>query len=341
MKRLYPWQQEPWQRWAGLRARLPHAILLKGPQGTGKLAFAMHLAQSLLCERPQDDGLACQDCPSCRWFGQETHPDFRLLQPDALAEVEEGEEREAGKKKPSRQISVDQVRALADFANLSAHQGGHRVVLIHPAEAMNSSAANALLKTLEEPSGRMILILVSHKPQQLLPTILSRCVALAMPMPSPEASRAWLKQQGLANSAALLAQAGFAPLTAAQLAEEGTGTEEYRRLLQELGQPAGLDALALAEQLQRAEPAQIIHWLQQWCYDLGSAQLTGRVRYHLELADGIRALARQVGALDLAAYQKELLAARREAQHPLNPKLLFESLFLSYRQLTPERTARK
>ncbi len=339
MAKLYPWQDESWQRWAGLRARLPHAILLKGPQGTGKLDFAMTLAQSLLCENPEADGKACDHCPSCHWFTQETHPDFRLLQPDALAETDEGEEREAGRKKPSRQISVEQVRALSDFANLSAHQGGHRVVLIHPAETMNTSAANALLKTLEEPSGRMILILVSHKPQQLLPTILSRCVALAMPMPSPEESLAWLKQQGVAHSASLLAQAGFAPLTAAKLAEEGAGADEYNRFLQEIGQPAQFDALALAEQLQKMDPAQVIHWLQQWCYDLGSAKLAGKIRYHPELGERIKNISGKISTLALANYQKELLVARREAWHPLNPKLLFESLFLSYQQMMLEKAA--
>lgn len=339
MKNPYPWQHEPWQRWAGLRSRLPHAILLKGPQGIGKLEFAMNLAQSLLCEKPQPGGMPCEECSSCHWFAQETHPDFRLLQPDALAEAEEGEEREAGKKKPSRQISVDQVRALADFANLSAHQGGHRVVLIHPAETMNISAANALLKTLEEPGGQMILILVSHKPQQLLPTILSRCVVLAMPMPAQEESLAWLKQQGIANPATLLAQAGFAPLTAAKLAEEGAGTEEYGRFLQEIGQPAQFDALALAEQLQKTDPAQVIHWLQQWCYDLGSAKLAGKIRYHPELGERIKSISGKVSALGLANFQKELLVARREAWHPLNPKLLFESLFLSYQQMMQEKAA--
>lgn len=333
MQSLYPWQNEPQQRWAGLRVRLPHAILLKGPQGIGKLDFAMNLAQSLLCEAPQADGMACQHCPSCHWFQQETHPDFRLVQPDALAEADEGEEREAGKKKPSRQISVDQIRALADFANLSAHQGGHRVVLIHPAETMNANAANALLKTLEEPSGKMLIILVSHKPQQLLPTILSRCLALSMPMPTPEASSAWLKQQGVSAPATLLAQAGFAPLAAARLAEAGAGTEEYNRFMQEIRQPAKFDALALAEQMQKTEPAQIIHWLQQWCYDLSSAKFTGKVRYHPELIDNINSMAEKISALDLARYQKELLVARREASHPLNPKLLFESLLLSYRQM--------
>ncbi len=334
MKRLYPWQSEPWQRWAGLRARLPHAILLKGPQGIGKLDFALNLAQSLLCANPGADALACGECPSCHWFEQETHPDFRLLQPDALTEAEEGEEREAGKKKPSRQISVEQVRSLSDFANLSAHQGGHRVVLIHPAEAMNTNAANALLKTLEEPAGNMLIILVSHKPQQLLPTILSRCLALAMPMPTQAESLAWLKQQGMSNPASLLAQAGFAPLTAVQLAaEDGAGPVGYQHFLQEIRQPAKFDALALAEQIQKTEPAQVVHWLQQWCYDLSSAKFTGKVRYHPELLETMKKLTDKISALDLANYQKELLAARREALHPLNPKLQFESLLLSYRQM--------
>lgn len=333
MNKLYPWQQEPWQRWAGLRSRLPHAILLKGAQGIGKFDFAMNLAQSLLCEQPLADGLACQDCPSCHWFEQETHPDFRLLQPDALAEAEDGEEREAGKKKPSRQISVDQVRALADFANLSAHRGGHRVVLIHPAEAMNTNSANALLKTLEEPSARMLIILVSHKPQQLLPTILSRCLTLVMPMPTVEASSSWLKQQGIGNPAALLAQAGFAPLQAARLAEEAAGADEYNRFLQEIRQPAKFDVYALAEQLQKTEAAKVIHWLQQWCYDLGSAKLTGKVRYNSELAEAIKSLAEKIPVFELMRYQKELLLARREALHPLNPKLQFESMLLSYRQM--------
>ncbi len=322
-----------------MRARLPHAILLKGPQGIGKLDFAKLLAQSLLCEKPHADGMPCDECSSCHWFSQETHPDFRLLQPDALAEVEDGEEREAGKKKPSRQISVDQVRELADFANLTAHQGGHRVVLIHPAETMNTSAANALLKTLEEPGGNMILILVSHKPQQLLPTILSRCVELAMPMPRQDESRAWLQQQGITNPGNLLAQVGFAPLAAARLAEEGAGTEEYVRFVQEIGQPARLDALALAEHLQRTDPAQVINWLQQWCYDLASAKLAGQVRYHPELGERITSISGKISALSLANFQKELLSARREAWHPLNPKLLLESLFLSYQQMLQEKAA--
>lgn len=330
MNELYPWQDELWQRWIGLRTRLPHALLLKGAQGIGKFDFAMNIAQSLLCEKPLADGMACQNCSSCHWFLQDTHPDFRLIQPDALSAQEE--EKESGKK-PAKLISVDQIRALMNFSSLSAHQGGFRVVLIHPAETMNANAANALLKTLEEPSGRMLFILVTHRPQQLPPTILSRCLMLAATMPSPEAGAAWLKQQGIADPAALLAQAGFAPLQAARLAEEAAGAEEYSRFLQEIRQPAKFDVFALAEQLQRTEPAKVIHWLQQWCYDLGSAKLAGKVLYHPDMADAIKAIADKVVMLDLLRYQKELVVAKREASHPLNPRLLFESILLSYRQM--------
>ncbi len=327
---LYPWQEELGQRWTGLRARLPHALLLKGPQGIGKFDFALNIARSLLCEKPLADGWACQACPSCHWFGQETHPDFRLLQPEALVAPDEEKE---GSKKPSKKISVEQIRALSNFTNLTAHQGGYRVVIIHPAETMNANAANALLKTLEEPPERMLIILVSHKPQQLLPTILSRCLKLAAAMPTPEASMAWLQQQGINNPATMLAQAGFAPLAAARLAQEAMELGEHSRFLQEIKQPTKFDVYALAEQLQRTEPAQVIHWLQQWCYDLASAKLTGKIRYNSELADSIKTISEKIALHKLLNYHKELIIARREALHPLNPKLQFESILLSYRHL--------
>ncbi len=352
---LYPWQDDLYQRWTGLRARLPHALLLKGPQGIGKLDFSINIAQSLLCQQPLSNELACQNCDSCHWFKQGTHPDFRLLQSGALSvDMQESseiqvslilknwskriaeealDEQQKKGKKPSKEISVDQVRALSGFTNLSAHQGSYRVVIIHPAETMNAKAANALLKTLEEPPERMLIILVSHKPQQLLPTILSRCLKLAVAMPTPEASMAWLQQQGNSNPATALALAGFAPLLAARQTEEATEAGEHSRFLQEIKQPAKFDVYALAEQLQRTEPAQVIHWLQQWCYDLASAKLTGKVRYNTELYDSIKIISDKIDLHKLLHYHKELIIARREAGHPLNPKLLFESILLSYRHL--------
>ena len=332
MKQLYPWQTESWLALQGLRNRLPHALLLKGAQGIGKLDLALNFTQSLLCEKPMTDGMACRQCSSCHWFEQESHPDFRLIQPDALTAAEDGEEKPGGKK-PSREISVEQIRNLSGFVNLSAHCGGYRVVIIYPAEAMNHNAANSLLKTLEEPTDKLLFLLVTHKPQQLLPTIISRCLGFIVHTPTREVGAAWLAQNGVKNPGHALAQTGFAPLQALDWAESGEGAEERSILLAAIRQPARLDALALADSLQRSAPVHVIHCLQQWCHDLASAKLAGAVRYFPEQAETLIKLAGSVSPLALMRFQKKLQEARRAAFHPLNPKLLLESLLLSYRHL--------
>ena len=332
MTELYPWQHDIWQRMQGLRSRLPHALLLKGAEGIGKLDLALNFAKSILCDSPLPDGLACQNCPSCHWFSQESNPDFRLIQPDALSVSEDAPEKEGGKK-ASREISVDQIRALSNFVNLSAHSGGYRVVLIHPAEAMNNNSANALLKTLEEPTDKLLFILVTNKPQQLLPTILSRCLSFAVPMPTREQGASWLKKQGVTDPEVVLAQTGFAPLSALNFAGEGMGNEERNLMLAAVKQASKFDALTLAEQIQRAAPVQIIQFLQQWCYDLASFKLAGKIRYYPEQSDLIGNLSKSISQQALLRFIKELHIAKREAFHPLNPKLLFESLLLSYQQL--------
>jgi DNA polymerase-3 subunit delta' len=337
MKDIYPWQKNDWTRLQELRKRPAHALLFKGTKGIGKLDLAMNFAQSLLCQQPDESEFACGKCPSCHWFEQGSHPDFRLLQPETLSL--EGEETEDFKsvsgKKPSKLISVDQVRGLADFIGLSAHQGGRRVVVIHPAEAMNANAANALLKNLEEPPQGLLFILVSHKPQQLLPTILSRCLSFALPAPDAASATRWLIEQGVKNPAEALAASGFSPLQAVQL-DEQLGSEERDKLLRAVRQPAALDVFALAEALQKTEQALVVQWLQQWCYDLSSMKLAGKLRYHPGDETVIRKLVESITPLNLARLQKHLQTAKREAQHTLNPKLFFESLLLAYRQLMLE-----
>ncbi len=332
MIQLYPWQLTSWQALQGLRKRLPHALLLKGVQGIGKLDLALNFARSLLCEKTGVDGAACGTCNSCRWFEQDSHPDFRFIQPDVLNLEDEGEVK-AGGKKPSREISVDQIRDLALFSNLSSHCGGYRIVLIHPAEAMNNNAANSLLKTLEEPTANLLFLLVAHKPQQLLPTILSRCQSISLPTPTRVAGVTWLTEQGIHDPEQALAQTGFAPLQALSWAESGEGAEERRILLDVISQPSRLEPLSLVDNLQRSAPVHIIHCLQQWCHDLASIKLAGSVRYFPDHASTILKLADSASISSLMGFQKELLVARRAANHPLNQRLFIESLLLSYRQL--------
>ena len=332
MKDIYPWQKKDWARLQALRNGPVHGLLFRGSAGIGKLDLAINYARSLLCQEPGESNTACGKCPSCHWFEQGSHPDFRILQPESMSL--DGEETESGKK-PSKQISVAQIRGLADFFGMTAHQGGRRVIVIHPAESMNPNATNALLKSLEEPPPGLLFILVSHKPQQLLPTILSRCIAFPLPTPDTASAARWLAEQGVKNSADVLAASGFAPLLALQL-DEQLGGAERAMMLRAVRQPAVLDAFALADALQKTEQVMVVQWLQQWSYDLASMKLAGRLRYHPGEESVIKNLVGPVAALNLARLQKHLQSAKREARHTLNPKLFYESLLLAYCQLMLE-----
>lgn len=354
MSDIYPWQSNDWLHLLELSKRPPHGLLFKGNKGIGKLDLAMNFAQSLLCEQADDEHLACGKCPSCHWFEQGSHPDFRFIQPGALSvEMQESvlfeksstlrnwtrrsaeealDEQQRKGKKPSKEVSVDQIRGLSDFLGMTAHQGGKRVVVVHPAEAMNTNAANALLKNLEEPPQGMLFILVSHKPQQLLPTILSRCLSFALSAPDAESASNWLKAQGVKNPSEAYAASGFSPLQAVHI-DDQLGSEERDKLLRAVRQPDALDAFALAEAMQKTEQVLVVQWLQQWCFDLNAMKMSGKLRYHLGEEAVISKLITTVDPLDLARMQKALLTSKREAQHTLNPKLFFESLFLAYRQL--------
>lgn len=174
---VLPWHISQWRLLDGLRQsdRLPHAILLSGPEGIGKRRFARVLMQALVCEAPRAEG-ACGQCRECR-FGMD-HPDLHTVT------APEGK----------KQIAVDQVRELVDICNKTAHSsGGRKVIQIFPADAMNNSTANALLKTLEEPSGDTVLILVSDAPARLLATIRSRCRQMAFPVPERSLALDWLR----------------------------------------------------------------------------------------------------------------------------------------------------
>lgn len=180
---IYPWQETLWHSLHQTRHKQHHALLMHGRSGIGKYDFALSFSKVLLCQNAKASDIACNQCPSCHWFDDEAHPDFRLVSPEQESAADE--DAPAGKKnKKKTQISVAQIRELSDFLGLSSHQtSGSRVVLIHPAEALNQASANALLKMLEEPSPGVIFILVTHHLQRLLPTITSRCQKVTMPVP--------------------------------------------------------------------------------------------------------------------------------------------------------------
>ena len=340
---LYPWQQAAWQQIAQLRQRMPHALLFYGPQGCGKSDFAEYLAKALLCEKVQQAGApanahACGKCVSCTWFDLGNHPDYRRVRPEML-EDEPAEEAEADSKKsakasktPSKEIKIDQIRALADFMNISTHRQGLRVVVLYPAEALNLMASNALLKTLEEPPPGTVFLLVTHRLDRLLPTILSRCRQFALALPEHEQSLAWLKQQGVAGAEQWLAEQGGAPLLARQLAQEGN-RDELDWFLQQLMQPGVETALKSAEKLAKTPVSNVLAWLQRWLYDLFSYKLAGRIRYYPQHQKPIADLAARADLNQLLRTLKLINQRRAIVDHPLAPKLFIEDMLLDYQAL--------
>lgn len=326
---VYPWQSETLAKISSKRERLPHALLLHGNSGIGKYDFAQQLAQCLLCLSPQATGEACNSCPSCGWYAQSNHPDFRLLAPEQDSD-EESESPTTKKTTKKSQISVVQVRELANFLTLSSHQSdGLRIVLIHPAEALNAASANGLLKMLEEPPAGVIFILVTHQLNRLLPTIISRCQKIDMPMPSRDAALAWLNGQDREDAERLLDYAGGAPLNAIRNSEQNAAM--FNTELFVLGRNLDPFLAASSAVIQGMEVA--IDGLQKWIYDLLLCHLTGNIRYHNQHASALQAMAKSVDLGLLLDFQRKLNEAKKSANHPLNNELQLETIFLTYTQL--------
>jgi DNA polymerase-3 subunit delta' len=329
------WHETVWRRLWKPAEGLPHALLLTGPEGTGKGAFATALVARLLCEAPQGN-VACNTCPSCRWFRADNHPDFRHVVPEADADGDDTAT-DTDKKKGSRQILIDQIRALEDFVYVGGHRNGARVVVIEPAEAMNVAAANSLLKILEEPPSSVYFILVSSRWRRLLPTILSRCRVLKLPRPSNVQAKEWLRQQGQNTASELLPLLGDAPLLALEESERGRG-DILLQVLKTLAEP-GRDPLALAarwqNQLQLKSEAGLpmdsfVRVVQKWVFDLALVRLASRSRFGEGRDEATRPLVGSATATGLIRCYNDLMKFRALASHPLNPQLFLEDVAERY-----------
>lgn len=335
---ILPWLEGDWRALWGHPGGLPHALLLAGPAGVGKREFAEAVAMRLLCEQAGGDSPACGACDSCRWFAAGNHPDFRRLVPEADAEEIETEEPaakpEKADKKKSSQILVGQVRALSDFVYVGAHRAHGRVIIIQPAEAMNLSAANSLLKILEEPPATVYFILLSDAYRRLLPTIRSRCRMLPMSRPSAKTAGDWLAaRQPEANK--LLGVSGGMPLRALALGEQGWGklVATLQAVLGDVDQDEMSLASAWEALVKNSEVfamEDLITLLQQWLSDLVNRQLAGRARFFADAEAIQRRLLARTSVPALFHCYNQLQTARPLANHPLNPRLFLEDLAARY-----------
>lgn len=314
-----PWHTPQWARVERMLAggRLPHALLLAGPEGVGKAWFAQRLAARLLCLEPPQGTVPCGACDACHWFEARSHPDYLQLAP------EDG-------KAP---IRVDAVRAMIAFTELTRAAGRYKVVVMLEAERMNPAAANSLLKTLEEPPQGTVLILVSAAASRLPATVRSRCQTLRFPPVQPATARRWLAERLEGAVPEDLSRAELAaPL---HVIERERGGERIARIrCARLLAAAVKGEIPLAELVQALEetaPQHLLEWMIDWTAGAVHARVTGAVRPGDE---GVRpALEALCGAVPLQALwvlYDELVAQRRTGMAGLNERLLRERLVLDW-----------
>jgi len=319
---VLPWLAAPLRR--ALETQTAHALLLHGPGGVGQFELAVLLAQGWLCEsttvplgeRP------CGACASCRLVAAHSHPDLLVLLPEALreglgwaAESEDGGEEKAGKKKPSKDIRVEEVRAAIALALTTSSRGRGKAIVIHPAERMNAIATNAFLKTLEEPAGDARFLLCTAAPDALAPTIRSRCQAIALALPPTEVAVAWLRGHGVAEPEVLLAGCGGQPQDVLALVDLGVDSAAWRAFP---GRVANGDVAAL-----RGWPLPLAaDALQKLCHDAASMAAGAEPRYFAATALPRRGA--ELGAL--VRWAKALRRFAEFAEHPWNAELSIESL---------------
>ncbi|WEK11418.1 MAG: DNA polymerase III subunit delta' [Candidatus Pseudomonas colombiensis] len=328
MAEAFPWQDSLWQQLAG-RAQHAHAYLLHGPVGIGKRALAERLMARLLCQRPE--GLeACGQCKSCHLLQAGSHPDNYILEPEEA----------------DKAIKVDQVRDLVSFVVQTAQLGGRKVVLIEPVESMNINAANALLKSLEEPSGDTVLLLVSHQPSRLLPTIKSRCVQQACPLPSEALSLQWLAgalpECSDEERGELLTLAAGSPLAAVSLQAQGAREQRalvvdgVKKLLKQQQSPT-----QLAESWNTIPLLLLFDWFCDWSSLILRYQLT-EDEDGLGLTDMrkvVQYLAQKSNQGKVLTLQDWILAHRQKvlSKANLNRVLLLEALLVQWAALPTQK----
>ncbi|MFO8140407.1 MAG: DNA polymerase III subunit delta' [Marinobacter sp.] len=334
-------QQMPWLAgaWSAVQQRLaqdrlPHALLIVGERGVGKHDWAQAVAGLLLCASPVNGdagaAVACGHCKQCELIAADSHPDLRVYAPVK-----------------SRMVKVDQIRALSSFAVTSPQVAHHKVIIVDRADQLNINAANALLKTLEEPLADVTLLLLQESGRPVLPTIRSRCQALTIPLPSAEQAGQWLAarvselEEGNQPATDVLAKslvlAGNAPRLALDYAMgdfltlQNSAFDAFRQFMK--GQVLVGDAAKAFKALGLEDTL----WLfERWAADLARVSAGGEAS-DPDAADMLGYLARSNPpwrAHELLAKVKE---SRSAAVYNANPELEACQLLIAWRDLMPRK----
>lgn len=320
---LAPWLGDQLQP---LRQRKAHALLIEGPSGLGQWELSFALVSAWLCDSPTDLG-ACGECASCHLLAARTHPDLFVLMPETHAlrmewplDSATQAELDDKKRKPSKEIRADDALKLIGFTQRTAARRKGKFALIYPAERMNPTSANSLLKVLEEPQGELRFVLASETAAALLPTIRSRCQSHVLQWPKPQLAVDWLIQQGMSAESAqvwLRASGGRA--------FDALGYAEHPpQAWQDLPSRLASGQVEALEDLFGVDPTRWIQTLQKLCHDLLAIKTGAEPKY---FDKATLPELNQVSSLNKLSDWGHLLHGHaRQASHPLNASLLLELL---------------
>ena len=308
MLTIYPWQQQQWQLTGHMfsAGRRPHALLLSGNTGIGLQHFADCLALKLLCLEPDPVACACGHCQSCRLFLAGNHPDFDRVEPE-----------ETGKN-----IKIDQIRDVIAYVSLKSFTNKFKIVVVEPADAMNRAAANALLKTLEEPPEQSILLLLSHYPDRLPVTVLSRCQRIQFPPANKADSFEWIyAEHGDVDAELMLHLSQGGPLQIADIIETDVNTQR-QELLKDMAMlnRAEADAVQLANRWQNYGGQVVMIWLMRFLKDMIAIKLSRALStlMNIDLRSELERLSATVELTTLVRNYDFLFMKYQQSTLPMN-----------------------
>ena len=302
---LLPWQDSQWTYLTGQidSGKLPHAIILSGPSHTGKEYFAKYFAFLILCKSPIKK-MPCGQCKSCLLNKSGNQPDLKIIQPEPKSKI----------------INIDVIRNLEDFFSQTAQQQGWKIVVISSAESMNINASNALLKSLEEPSLKTLIILVCSNPVRLPITVKSRCQQLNFPVPNETEVSLWLnnKLPNYKKINELIEYANGRPILAMDIADTDyiQARRDFNKSMDGLAFN-NLLPLDIAEIYKKNDPELIIDWLYY------------KLAFEIKSKDNITSL------MLAFRYMDKLIQAKKWIQSTSNPnlQLIWEELFMNWKYL--------
>lgn len=307
-----PWQEALWQRFSALiqHNKLSHAVVLAGQDGTGKEHFARSLAAGLYCESPDEFGIACGRCGACHQFQANTISDFRWIVQDSDASS----------------ISVDQIRGAIEFFELSRDKGRKKIALVRPADRMTVNAANSLLKTLEEPPGDALIMLLTSHPERLPITVRSRCQLFTVPTPEWQVGQDWLLAQGCDDSALALDVTGCAPLAAKVFCADESSVR-FQELLNSLrssleGRAANFESVASWKAFDIEELLVWMSLISEWMVLQKAAGSSALERHLPEMIERVSRLSLQ----EHLERHERLLEMKRQRGVSVNRDLVLDQL---------------